>query len=218
MPLSRIPLEPSNTYHIYNRSVGGQNIFCEEKNYPFFLSQLIPRISLFSDVLAYCLTPNYFHFLIRIKEEKELVTRWQDKMNLLREKRIKKNSDKTADHFLLNHLMITEFSNAFNSYVQAYNKIYRRYGSLLKESFQRKIVAGNEDLLKGICYMHNYPVSHGFTAEKETWKPSSYLDILNQQKSFVLVEEVLQLFNGIENFVHLHNRFPGSGNGFNIVE
>jgi len=211
MALNRILLEPGSEYHIYNHAVGWDNLFQEEENYRFFLSKLIPRISPFSDVLAYCLMPNHFHFLIRIKEKKELVKLWQEKLKLLKEKRLKKNSDETADHFLIDRLIINEFGNFFNSYVQAYNKVYRRYGSLLKESFQRKIVTSDTHLLKLICYVHNNPVAHGFTSRRERWKHSSYLDILNRRKSFVLIEEVLELFKGAENYVQLHDQFLRSG-------
>ena len=213
MGLKRIILEPGNTYHIYNQSVGWDTIFREEENYRFFLSKLIPRISPFSDILSYCLIPNQFHFIIRLKEKEVLVNLFQDKMNLLKTKRIKINSEKTADNFLIDSVIINEFRNFFNSYVQAVNKVYRRYGSLLKESFQRKIVTSDTHLLKLICYVHNNPVAHGVTSQRENWKYSSYHDILHHRRSFVLIEDVLHLFEDAEKFTHVHDGFLRSGYG-----
>jgi putative transposase len=213
MSTYRILLEPGSKYHIYNHAVGSENLFREKKNYRFFLNKLIPRISPFADVLAYCLMPNHFHFIIRIKEKKVLVNLWQAKMKSMKEKRLKINSQETADHFLLDRLMVIEFGNFFNSYAQAYNKAYRRYGSLFKESFQRKIVTSDSHLLKLICYVHNNPIAHGFTSRRGKWEHSSYLDILRQLKCFVPVEEVLQLFGDVEDYIFLHDRFFNMGYG-----
>ena len=61
-------MEPGNFYHIYNRGNNKENIFFEEKNYYYFLKKFDEYLSAFSDVYAYCLMPNHFHFLIKIKE------------------------------------------------------------------------------------------------------------------------------------------------------
>ena len=56
-------------YHIYNRGNNKENIYFEEDNYIYFLTQfkkyLIPSV----DVVAYCLMPNHFHFFIKIIDE-----------------------------------------------------------------------------------------------------------------------------------------------------
>src|SRR3989344_4039803 len=68
-------------YHIYNRGNAKQNIFLDDSDYKFFLLRLKQNIfpseienkkfrinplppNSFS-ILAYCLMPNHFHFLIR---------------------------------------------------------------------------------------------------------------------------------------------------------
>ncbi len=62
----------SKYYHIYNHANGFENIFNEERNYRFFLEKYQFYISPIADTLAYCLMPNHFHFLIKIKSEEEL--------------------------------------------------------------------------------------------------------------------------------------------------
>jgi len=79
-------------YHVYNRGVEKRNIFLDEADYLYFSSILRSalkkeapedmignvlrnRIQNFSDtitMLAYCLMPNHFHFLIKQQDEHSL--------------------------------------------------------------------------------------------------------------------------------------------------
>jgi putative transposase len=55
-----------NYYHIYNRGLNGEAIFIVEENYLYCL-QLVKRNLTRYDVrlIAYCLMPNHYHFLLR---------------------------------------------------------------------------------------------------------------------------------------------------------
>lgn len=64
--------EPNYFYHIFNRAIGGANLFIENKNYEFFLNKWGHYLSEYLDTWSYCLIPNHFHFLVRIKEENRL--------------------------------------------------------------------------------------------------------------------------------------------------
>ena len=64
--------ESSKYYHIHHHANGFENIFKSEENYRFFLEKYKFYISPVANTLAYCLMPNHFHFLIKIKSEEEL--------------------------------------------------------------------------------------------------------------------------------------------------
>ena len=68
------PLIAGNYYHIYNRGIDSCNLFTEPDNYEYFLSLYDKYISPVADTFAWVLMPNHFHFLIRVKEELEIVT------------------------------------------------------------------------------------------------------------------------------------------------
>jgi putative transposase len=59
------PLLPGNYYHFYNRGVNRQPIFFCTANWGFFIQKmrhyLQPELI---TVLAYCLMPNHYHFLV----------------------------------------------------------------------------------------------------------------------------------------------------------
>ena len=60
-----------NIYHIYNRGNDSMNIFFNARNYLFFLDKVAKHICKHSELLAYCLMPNHFHFMVYIKEGPE---------------------------------------------------------------------------------------------------------------------------------------------------
>jgi REP element-mobilizing transposase RayT len=56
-------------YHLYNRGNNKDNIFFEDDNYIYFLSQFKKYVSPFCEVYAYCLMPNHFHFFLKVTDE-----------------------------------------------------------------------------------------------------------------------------------------------------
>jgi len=70
-----IPLYKNNIYHIYNRGNGKEKIYYKSENYLYFLTQYEKFISEFVDTFAFCLLPNHFHLLVRIKRgEPEIIS------------------------------------------------------------------------------------------------------------------------------------------------
>jgi putative transposase len=71
---SPTPLEYGQYYHIYNRGNNGENLFFEERNYPYFLKLYAHHILPVANTYAYCLLRNHFHALVRIRTEEEQQT------------------------------------------------------------------------------------------------------------------------------------------------
>ena len=70
-----IPLEENNYYHIYNRGHDGIDLFYQRRNYHYFLVKYDYYLSNYVDTYAYCLLPNHFHLLIRVKKKSDFVVR-----------------------------------------------------------------------------------------------------------------------------------------------
>ena len=66
MPYRKVQFAQGQFYHIYNRGAGRQPMFREEENYLFLLRRVKKYASAFDiTVVAYCLMPNHYHFLLR---------------------------------------------------------------------------------------------------------------------------------------------------------
>lgn len=121
---------PSQIYHIYSHANGNENLFRSEENYHFFLKKYANHVEQIADTFAYCLMPNLFHVLVRIKSEEQLTMVWTEKFD---------GSTKLFEGIkTLEKLVIQEFSNVLNGYTQALNKVFSRKGSLFMHPFKKK--------------------------------------------------------------------------------
>ena len=67
------PLNPEQFYHIFNRGNGGQWIFYQEKNYTYFLEKYKFYMLNYCDTYAYCLLPNHFHLMVKVKSAETIL-------------------------------------------------------------------------------------------------------------------------------------------------
>ncbi len=183
-------MRPGETYHIFNHANGNENLFAEEKNYDFFLSKLATYILPVCDIYAYCLMPNHFHLMVKIKEENELCLLWKKEFSIT-ELEIKVSKS---------------FSNLFSSYAQSFNKVYKRIGSLFIPSMKKELINDDDYFLKIVHYIHANPVHHGFRLRMEDWKHSSYKIFLSTAPTKLKRDFVLNEFNGIDQFILYHQQ------------
>jgi REP element-mobilizing transposase RayT len=160
-------LETGQYYHIYNHANGDDNLFRETKNYQFFLQKYQNHINPIAETIAWCLMPNHFHLLVKIKDEVSLerdFPKFRTLENLSIEER----------HLKLSYLLSKQFSNFFSSYSQSFNKVYQRRGSLFLKNFKRKLINNQSYLYQLIIYIHTNPIKHSFTSNLLDWEWSSY--------------------------------------------
>jgi putative transposase len=187
---STFPLFPGQVYHIYNRGNNREDIFREDRNYVFFLELYAKYVLPVVDTFAYCLLKNHFHLLIRVKDltGSSANLSGQENANL-------SGQEKAVSQ---------AFSNFFNAYTKAFNKEYDRTGSLFQRAFGRRLVRSNEYFLALIAYIHQNPQRHGLIGDFQEWKYSSYKSILSRSSTHLERDEVLEWFQGREQFSRFH--------------
>ncbi|MFH1049584.1 MAG: hypothetical protein V1779_01495 [bacterium] len=86
--------------------------------------------------------PNHIHFLIQIRNEKELA-----------------KIEKINDYGSFEDYVMKQFSNLFSSYTQAYNKVFGKKGNLFISKFKRKLIDNENYIEQLIYYIHNNPAT-----------------------------------------------------------
>ncbi|AFU67333.1 hypothetical protein P700755_000294 [Psychroflexus torquis ATCC 700755] len=194
-------LSSDRIYHIYNRANGNELLFKTEDNYRYFLQKYDSYISLIADKYCYCLMPNHFHFLVKVKGENDLTENLRDK--------IRKDNHKDQTGFInLSGLVSCQFSNLFNAYSKAFNKQQNRKGSLFIRPFKRKQVTDEQYLKKLVHYIHYNPVEAGLAKNPEYWKFSSYKSFVSKQTTKLKRADVISWFDDLDNFIYCHQHPP----------
>jgi len=195
-------LSPNTFYHIYNHANGDDNLFREDKNYRYFLALFQKHISPIANTFAYCLMPNHFHFLLKIKEVAVFQT--FPKFETLENLENLENLETPENYLILQHYISKQFGNCFSAYTQGYNKAYDRRGSLFIKNFKSKAVDSDLYFTRLVNYIHFNPVAHGFVEGIEDWPYSSYKAFLENSKTAIQKQQTLDTFGGIEKFLEAH--------------
>ena len=143
-------IQPNTSYHIFNHGNGFENLFLHEANFHYFLEKYALYISPVAETYAYCLMPNHFHFIVRIREREvieKLVLGAVDEDESLSKVR---NFGKalTIDATAINRYLSMQFANLFSCYTQSFNKVYHRRGSLFIKNFKRELIADKSWLIR----------------------------------------------------------------------
>ena len=73
MPYRKSIFARGQYYHLFNRGINKQKIFFSTENYLYFLGLLRKNSRRFQiSIIAYCLMPNHYHFLVRQDGEKSI--------------------------------------------------------------------------------------------------------------------------------------------------
>lgn len=186
----QIPLEEGKFYHIFNRGNNSDRMFYKPENYRFFLRRLDQYLSVFIEVYAYCLLPNHFHLLVRVKETGNVP---------LPGKALHPEGARLLDP------TSAAFHRLFTSYSKAINKQEGRHGSLIENPFKRKEVSTAQYLSNLVFYIHANPQLHGICGDFRQYPWSSYQRILFNTPSKLQKQEVVNWFNDTENYISYHD-------------
>ena len=193
MEIRKQNLEPDCFYHIYNRGVNGEKTFLVDENYKFFLSKVNLFLSPVCDIYAYCLMPNHFHFLVKVKSEKDF------------SEELKLKAFKTNGLHSYDSIISKQISKLISSYSQAFNRFNKvRSGNLFESPFKRLKIENEEYLRNVLIYIHQNSLS--LHPDLEKYKYSSYKDILLNDNFLVKTQHVIELFDDLDNFKLNHNK------------
>ncbi len=172
-----VPIESSKYYHFFNRGNNKENIFVEKENYFYFLKLINKYLIPIVDLYSYCLLPNHFHLVFKVKDENELPIDFQNNNKKLHQ----------------------SFSNLFNAYTKAFNKRYNRTGSLFKKHPVKHLIDSERYLRNVILYVNTNPDHHSIGNSLD-YNFSSYKQLVSSEPTFLKQDIINYLFDDVENF------------------
>ncbi|HLP04803.1 MAG TPA: hypothetical protein VK152_05160 [Paludibacter sp.] len=181
--------EKDHIYHIYNQGNNRQNIFFNKDNHVFFLRKIKEFILPYADIMAWCLMPNHFHWMVYVKETTICI----DSDNF-------DSRGATMSRTPTQATFNKSIGILLASYTRAINKQENRSGSLFRDKTKAEcltqmngitpsfyntsngasiIIPNHEKEYPQVCfnYIHQNPVKAGLVKEAEEWEFSSFQDI-----------------------------------------
>lgn len=149
-------------YHVYNRGNQKQQLFFEERNYQYFLAKMTEYLTPVTDILAWTLMPNHFHFLIHATKI-------------------------SAALIYDRQLPISNFSEALRliqcTYTKGFNAQYEKSGNLFHQKFKSRIMEDDkqENARNVLHYIHGNAEKAGLVTHPGDWAFSSYREYLNHE-------------------------------------
>jgi REP element-mobilizing transposase RayT len=162
---------PDNFYHVYNRATERRTMFYSDKDYEYFIKKaLFFKEKTNIKILAYCVLPNHWHFLL--KETKKSTS----KVNF-----------SGASKFI---------SLLSNSYTKYFNLNKNHSGRILQGPFKSKLVRDDNYLHNLIAYINLNHLKHKITKNIDDWSYTSHHDYLYQAKFNLIDKDYLIDFKG----------------------
>jgi REP element-mobilizing transposase RayT len=176
-----VKLYSNELFHIYNRGNNRQQIFFNRENFIYFLEKVNIFLKPYAGVMAWCLMPNHFHFMVYISPEKDV-----------------KELSKAIQIILW-------------SYTRGINKEQGRIGSLFTQNtclkafldeFREKKTSYAETCFH---YIHQNPMRAGLVKQMEDWEFSSFRDYVGLRNGKLINRTVTNQFLGISEDVSSHS-------------
>lgn len=172
-------------YHIYNRGNQKQIIFFNDENYLFFLKKMRKELTPYCDILSYCLMPNHFHWLVRIKSNY--------------------SSDDFESSDELNHPLSKGIAVLLRSYTRAIQKQENFTGSLFQQKTKSKDIIDERQLLTCASYIYQNPIRAKLVSKMESWQFSSFKDYCGIRNGNLCNRNLFYELTGINPKIDFYN-------------
>ncbi len=186
---------------MYNRTNNKELLFKTDENRLYFLKQYAKYLQPFLDTFCWCLLPNHFHFLVRVKTTEE-IKGYLNSLPAQTLKPVEKNylTDKATTELLIEF----EWKRFFTSYSMAFNKQHNRTGNLFHRPFKRVQIIKESYFTQAIVYIHANALRHKVCKDFTKYQWSSWQTMISTNPTHVCRHEVLEWFGGLQPFIDAH--------------
>ena len=196
-------IEKGHIYHIYNQGNNRQKIFFNRENYFFFLGKMKEYILPYTDIMAWCLMPNHFHWMVYVRET-----------DIFRSRGATQSRTPTiSDNISFNKsigILLASYTRAINNQENITGSLFREktkaecltaFNGITPSFYNTEFgtimnIPDPEKEYPQICfnYIHNNPVKAGLVKSAEDWEFSSFQDICGMRNGKLINRERINEF------------------------
>ena len=196
-------IEKGHIYHIYNQGNNRQKIFFNRENYFFFLGKMKEYILPYADIMAWCLMPNHFHWMVYVRET-----------DIFRSRGATQSRTPTiSDNISFNKsigILLASYTRAINNQENITGSLFREktkaecltaYNGITPSFYNTEFgtimnITDPEKEYPQICfnYIHYNPVKAGLVKSAEDWEFSSFQDICGMRNGKLINRERINEF------------------------
>jgi len=181
-------------FHIYNRGNNSDKVFYSRRNYLFFIEKMNTYISPYADILAWCLMPNHFHFMVSVNEVELMLPNGLNHVEIIDPLTgTERVGIKTRTFNQSIGIMLRSYTNAIHNQEGRTGALFQEetkailltdnisyIPSYFPSAFGTIITAYQDDDMsyaeRCFHYIHQNPVSSHMVKKAEDWEFSSYRD------------------------------------------
>ena len=114
--------------------------------------------------------------------------------------------DECENEIFFNKVIERQMNSFLVSYANYVNNKYERKGGIFQKPFKRIQIDGEAHLQQAIIYTNANAQKHELVEDYKNYPFSSYLPVVQNDHSWVDSKNVLEFFNGVNNFIFTHNQ------------
>ena len=196
-------IEKGHIYYIYNQGNNRQKIFFNRENYFFFLGKMKEYIMPYADIMAWCLMPNHFHWMVYVRET-----------DIFRSRGATQSRTPTiSDNISFNKsigILLASYTRAINNQENITGSLFREktkaecltaFNGITPSFYNTEFgtimnITDPEKEYPQICfnYIHYNPVKAGLVKSAEDWEFSSFQDICGMRNGKLINRERINEF------------------------
>lgn len=204
--------EKNHIYHIYNQGNNRQKLFFDRENYLFFLQKMNDYLLPYCDILAWCLMPNHFHWMVYVRETEVDFNVSRGVITDSRGATLSRTPTNPKPATLNQSIGII-----LASYTRAINKQNNSSGSLFRQKTKADCVTNPQEISPSYynlgfgtrirlhdpekeypqaCfnYIHQNPVKAGLVKHAKDWEFSSFRDVCGLRGGKLINRERIKEF------------------------
>jgi putative transposase len=197
---------PVEYYHIVCKSIDGLLLFQDNQDYKTFKERFKIFTGDFLDVWSFCLLTNHTHHIIKTKSSASIYQLIHQIPKKERTNSMKRFYEERENEIFFNKVIERQMNSFLVSYANYVNNKYERRGGVFQKPFKRIQIDGEAHLQQAIIYTNANAQKHELVKDYKNYPFSSYLPVLQNDHSWVDSKNVLEFFNGINNFIFTHNQ------------